>query len=91
MPRRRRDLCSTCTCAPTCMNLSSADMPKFECEEFSDQGSSRLSTLEDASELTSDPETNRAHSEGLCSDCANREDCAWRMPEGGVWHCEEYC
>jgi hypothetical protein len=73
------------------MNLSSADMPKFECEEFSDQGSSRLSTLGDASELTSDPETDLARSEGLCSDCANREDCAWRMPEGGVWHCEEYC
>ena len=70
---------------------SSADMPKFQCEEFSDQDSSWLSSLEDTWEPVSDAETNRTPSEGLCSDCENREDCAWRIPEGGVWHCEEYC
>jgi DNA-binding NtrC family response regulator len=27
---------------------------------------------------------------GLCSNCDNRETCAYPKPEGGVWRCEEY-
>ena len=91
MARRRRDLCSTCSSALTCVNLSSADMPKFECEEFSVNGSSRLSNLEDDAEPANASETSSVRSEGLCSDCTNRKHCALRMPEGGLWHCEEYC
>ena len=90
MPRRHRDLCSTCFCAPTCMYLGVTDGPKFECEEFLGQGNSRLSALVDPSEPASDFEVNPARSDGLCSDCENRKHCALRMPEGGVWRCEEY-
>jgi NADH-quinone oxidoreductase subunit E len=28
---------------------------------------------------------------GLCLNCANRETCTFPKPEGGVWHCDEYC
>jgi len=73
------------------MNLSSAERPKFECEEFVDQGNSRLSFAESPFDAADDAETEPARSEGLCSDCASRKHCAWRTPEGGVWHCEEYC
>jgi hypothetical protein len=27
---------------------------------------------------------------GLCSTCEAWEACAFRQPEGGVWHCDEY-
>lgn len=27
---------------------------------------------------------------GLCMNCDNRFTCAFPVPEGGVWHCEEY-
>jgi hypothetical protein len=28
---------------------------------------------------------------GLCADCANRDCCTFPKPEGGVWHCSDYC
>ena len=28
---------------------------------------------------------------GLRRNCANRKVCTFRKPEGGVWHCKEYC
>ncbi len=28
---------------------------------------------------------------GLCINCDNRVSCKFRIVEGGVWHCEEYC
>ena len=28
---------------------------------------------------------------GLCCNCENRRTCTIRIPEGDVWHCEEYC
>ena len=27
---------------------------------------------------------------GLCTNCDLRLDCAFPVPEGGVWHCEEF-
>lgn len=27
---------------------------------------------------------------GLCMNCELRLECAFPVPEGGVWHCEEY-
>lgn len=29
--------------------------------------------------------------EGLCANCAKRTQCRLPQPEGGVWHCEDYC
>jgi hypothetical protein len=37
---------------------------------------------------SSSPKTS--NSEGLCSNCDHRFNCAMRSQEGGVWHCEEY-
>jgi len=32
-----------------------------------------------------------ANDRGLCVNCAKREGCNLPRPDGGVWHCEEYC
>jgi hypothetical protein len=31
-----------------------------------------------------------AQYEGLCVNCANRANCLFPKPEGGVWHCKDY-
>ncbi len=34
--------------------------------------------------------TPAGRSLGLCMNCENRFSCTFPVPEGGVWHCEEY-
>ena len=44
-----------------------------------------------ASERGERPRSDECESkQGLCENCANRDDCLFPRPEGGVWHCEEY-
>lgn len=37
-----------------------------------------------------DKENNEEYT-GLCAHCAKRDVCVLPRPNGGVWHCEEYC
>lgn len=32
-----------------------------------------------------------AVAKGLCVNCAIRQSCGHQRPNGGVWHCEDYC
>ena len=84
-----RDLCSTCSSAPGCINQASEKKPVFQCEEFSLPPSPAFS--EGNSRTNSDCSQSGDESEGLCCNCGNRKDCGMRLVEGGVWHCEEYC
>ena len=91
MPEGHRDLCWTCSHAPTCMYRGAADKPVFHCEEFDACVPVSLVSLQNASRITSNGEGGSdKYKKGLCSDCENRETCTLRHLEGGVWHCEEY-
>jgi hypothetical protein len=85
----RGDLCSTCMYRSECAYRSTPGRPKLHCEMFDVdvQALTRHETLDAPSpEATDTVEAMR----GLCCNCANRAHCTIRMPEGDVWHCEEY-
>jgi len=63
----------------------------FECDDYWEAAGEASARRGKRRALPVAQEVHRGVSEGLCCDCQNREQCAWRIPEGGVWHCEEYC
>ena len=91
MQKDHRHLSSTCAHGPVCMYRGDLNRRVFECDDFLEASGGLLVRRGQRRVLAVPQEAHRGVSEGLCSDCQNREQCAWRIPEGGVWHCEEYC
>jgi hypothetical protein len=86
-----RDLCSTCSYAPGCMNQANEESRVFQCEEFAIPPTPSPTFVESIVGTNGNNFTSGDKSEGLCCNCGNRSDCGMRLVEGGVWHCEEYC
>jgi hypothetical protein len=84
-----RDLCSTCLHAERCGNHSTPEHPILFCEMF-EVPASPLPVTRAAAREPADRQDAGDH-KGLCMNCENRRTCTLRKPEGGVWHCEEYC
>lgn len=91
-------LCSTCIHSLACVLRKNHALPVLNCEEFDDYiplEVTEINTTESILPLT--PEKSRVtenkldHLKGLCSNCENRQTCTYKKPEGGIWHCEEYC
>jgi len=83
-----KDLCSTCNHARTCVRLKSIKRPVWFCEEFDDY---TPPPKEEGKDITQPEEEKYDKSMGLCCNCAKRDTCTFAKPNGGVWHCEEYC
>lgn len=82
------DLCSTCNHAPTCVQIKNIKRPVLFCEEFDDYVKPVHEKVREAvSELKEDYDKTM----GLCCNCSNRDICTISKPNGGIWHCEEYC
>ncbi len=90
----KQGLCSTCVNAATCMYLTSRRHPVHQCEQFDDY-------VPPLSVRKANPTIAKPGNEpvaplrpngrlGLCGTCEVWETCAFRQPEGGVWHCDEY-
>ena len=91
-------LCSNCKQAPTCTYPKDPRWPVLQCDEYEcAESESRAHGGDDSFAVTvmqKDPEAKEEDSSkhmGLCSNCENRKTCVFPRPEGGVWHCEEYC
>ncbi|MBE0534032.1 MAG: hypothetical protein IH624_00060 [Phycisphaerae bacterium] len=85
-------LCSTCKHAVTCVYVQVAQRPSFYCEEFEIEilpAKVGIQGLVSGSAAPVTPESEGLI--GLCLDCENRLACVFPKPEGGIWHCEEYC
>ncbi len=83
-------LCSTCVNAGFCIHLKARARGAVQCELF-DQGAvvvdvERVPSL--AELVAREPS---APCLGLCSTCDLVDQCMLARPQGGVWHCEEYC
>ena len=84
-----RDLCSTCNHAPTCDNCGTADKPVFYCEEIDIYVP--VTAKETPASVPNPTKTiNSDKYKGLCFNCESREVCVFPIPQGGIWHCEEY-
>jgi len=91
-------LCSCCSYAPDCTYPRESGRPILECNEF-DGISPPLNKMMKWMEK---PLVNRFSGpipdaqrlsilRGLCAYCDGLNTCTYPKPEGGVWHCEEYC
>ena len=90
-------LCSTCNNAATCVYRAKRGFDAVYCENFNDF-SGPLHADEKRGDAGMDDEAEKTEKitvskslKGLCVNCANRDCCTLPRPEGGVWHCEEYC
>ncbi len=91
-------LCSTCDTASTCTFPRDPERPIMHCDEL-DSYKDDVAAVERVPRA--EPVSPKAISEatqkqldrhqGLCVNCENRECCTFPKPEGGVWHCDEYC
>jgi hypothetical protein len=94
-------LCSTCNEAPHCVYAKNATSPILYCEMFDDsqpEEKAEIGHSEDLNQDQDETETktvqeNPSHGQlkGLCVNCDHRHHCTFPKPEGGIWHCEEYC
>ena len=91
-------LCSCCSCAPACTYPRNSGRPVLQCEEFDGIsppqnkmmklfGKPSVNCLSGLMHDTQSPGILR----GLCAYCDALNTCTYPKPEGGVWHCEEYC
>ena len=93
-----RGLCSTCETASTCTFPRDPERPIMHCDELdSYQGDTVTVKKVARAELAGPKAVSEAEQKelgkykGLCVNCENRETCTFPKPEGGVWHCDEYC
>jgi hypothetical protein len=87
-------LCSCCSSALACTFSKKPGRPVLQCEEFDGISVSQVkiesASVKRGSRLA--PHTQHlGNSMGLCASCENLNACTYPKPEGGVWHCEEYC
>ncbi len=84
-------ICSTCNQAMECVQAIRAAQPILFCDMFDDRVEvSREKAVTKKTKEQVAPEAS-PQLKGLCVNCENRETCMFPKPEGGVWHCEEYC
>ena len=91
-------ICITCNNAPYCRLSRDPDHPVWFCEMFNDYDPPANPSLQDkrpdkhtTDEIIKSIEKNDPKYKGLCSNCARRDTCKFPKPDGGVWHCSEYC
>jgi len=91
-------LCACCNSAPTCTYPREFGRTILECDEFDgitpplkrrirridSRPQNRFSGIAPNAQ-------NMGILTGLCAYCGGLKTCTYPKPEGGVWHCEEYC
>lgn len=93
-PKKYSGLCLCCSYSSVCTYPRDPDKPVLQCEEFDGISMSKI-----GKETTYGHDVSRSplplqvstHLAGLCANCENLNVCTYPKPEGGVWHCEEYC
>lgn len=93
-PEERRipeGLCTTCNHARNCAYIRNTELPVLFCEEFDCYTPPAIEEeqIEAPGPTAADMRLWDEY-KGLCVNCDQRETCAIRKPETGIWHCEEY-
>jgi hypothetical protein len=85
-----KGLCVTCGNADGCIFRKRNKQPVLFCEEFDSGVPTIVEQVSAEPYPTIDDMREWDKYKGLCVNCENRENCAIRDREIGVWHCEEY-
>lgn len=91
--KKHNDLCFTCDDGVSCNYPKSHGKPIMQCEEFSCAPTPSKKDVKTPKVNSTDcrQKDNSTNYNGLCANCENSKTCAIDKPEGGIWHCEEYC
>ena len=87
--RGEAGLCSKCKGAAGCDVRLEATRPVNACKAFEAFEYFVPAILQ--GHVQKETASVSVRASGLCADCGSRDTCMFRRPEGGVWHCEEYC
>jgi hypothetical protein len=89
--RQGAGLCASCKNLPACTYVEGFSPPILHCDEYEGGGSFRRPSPR-SNPSAAGPSAGRGPERlmGLCTNCAERDKCAFPRPESGVWHCEEY-
>ena len=82
-------LCKICTRLLICDRARDHNKKVYYCEDFQKSVKILLSNQVSKSENSSKQKENDMQN-GLCRICQNRKDCNIKIPEGGLWHCENF-
>ena len=82
-------LCRKCALLLVCDRAKEQNRKVYFCQDF--QKSNKNSLLR----YTVNPDNSKENikndmQNGLCRICQNREICNVKIPEGGLWHCENF-
>ena len=88
-------LCVHCRHVSICSRYKYQNQEVWHCEEFSDIRLLQTEINKTSSINKSSPESNILETEsnrlkGLCKICQNRDVCIIPIPEGGIWHCDNF-
>jgi hypothetical protein len=87
-------LCATCNFVATCTQRKNWCGPVHFCEEFDDhqprKTGNRVVPEKAPGGAPSACGDGSVPRKGLCVNCDLKDTCSYPVPEGGVWHCEEY-
>jgi len=90
-PQKIKGICSNCKHNQDCLYLRNSRKPILFCQEYEVADEPRVHSRKTAGTTVKQAEPASSKPlKGLCVNCANRDTCTFRKPEGGVWHCEEY-
>lgn len=93
-PKKYSGLCVCCSSSSVCTYSRDPGRPVLQCEEFEGISMSRVRKETTSGNHLSGSSLHpqgSGYSAGLCTNCENLNTCTYPKPEGGLWHCEEYC
>ena len=82
-------LCLQCVYLMTCDRAKEQNNKVYFCKDF--QKSEHSLKTQAAKKSHNKNQTNKNNMKnGLCRICQNRDVCKIEIPEGGLWHCENF-
>ena len=82
-------LCLQCTLLLVCDRTKEQNKKVYYCEDF--QKSNNSSASNEIIKSYDKTQINKKNMKnGLCRICQNREICNIKIPEGGLWHCDNF-
>jgi len=93
---KQEPLCEHCRHVSICSRYKYQNQEVWYCEEFCDIRLPQTDTNKTSSTDNSVPKSDMKETEsnrlkGLCKICQNRDVCKIPIPEGGIWHCDNFC
>ncbi|MBU1319329.1 MAG: hypothetical protein KKG33_00510 [candidate division Zixibacteria bacterium] len=86
-------LCRTCNNESICVYRLKRGYDALYCDMFDDyvKPGSNGNGHHDSDAVVAAEPAQLSELKGLCANCDHKDRCTLPKPEGGVWHCEEYC